>query len=81
MIENIIEDGLNDFFYQHIFRIEEHKNYPLHFVGSIAYGFKDVIKTICEEAELALGKVLKNTLEGLIEYHTQDMTGLKIKTT
>jgi N-acetylglucosamine kinase-like BadF-type ATPase len=70
IIENIIEDGLRDFFNQHLLRIEEHKTYPLHFVGSIAYGFQDVLKSICEESELTLGKVLKNTLEGLIDYHT-----------
>jgi N-acetylglucosamine kinase-like BadF-type ATPase len=73
MIENIIEDGLMDFFHQHIFRIDEHKRYPLHFVGGIAFGFKDVVEKVCEAAELELGRVLKNTLEGLIEFHTQDM--------
>lgn len=72
IIENIIEDGLKDFFNQHILRIEEHKIYPLHFVGSIAYGFKDVLKSICEDLQLTLGKVLKNTLEGLVEYHTHE---------
>ncbi len=79
MVENIIEDGLRDFFHQHIFRIEEHKIYPLHFVGSIAFGFKDVLKTICEESDVRLGKILKNTLDGLIEYHTQHTSGINIK--
>ncbi|MEO7801725.1 MAG: N-acetylglucosamine kinase [Ginsengibacter sp.] len=79
IIENMIEEGLRDFFIQHILRIEEHKKYPLHFVGSIAYGFKDVLKSICDGSNLTLGKVLKNTLEGLINYHTQEAQNITIK--
>jgi hypothetical protein len=38
-------------------------------VGSVAYGFKDVLKELCHTYELELGKVLKAPMEGLITYH------------
>jgi N-acetylglucosamine kinase-like BadF-type ATPase len=69
MIENIIEDGLNDFFFNHINRFRERWILPVHFVGSIAFGFKDVLSDLCDTYQLQLGKVLKNPLQGLIEYH------------
>jgi glucosamine kinase len=69
MIENIIEDGLSDFFYSHVDRYKESSSLPVHFVGSIAFGFKDVLQNICDIQELKLGKVLRDSLEGLIEYH------------
>ncbi len=69
MIENIIEDGLNDFFFQHLCKYNEVWKYPVNFVGSVAFGFKDVIEQLCSSYEFELGKVLKNPMEGLISYH------------
>jgi N-acetylglucosamine kinase-like BadF-type ATPase len=70
MVENIIEDGLNDFFFNHIYKYRESWSLPIHFTGSVAYGFKDVLKTLCASYELTLGKVLKTPLDGLVEFHT-----------
>ena len=69
MIENIIEDGLNDFFFTHLYKYRESWTHPIHFVGSIAFGFKDVLKDLCNMYELELGRVLKAPMQGLIEYH------------
>jgi glucosamine kinase len=69
MIENIIEDGLNDFFFQHLCKYNESWKLPIHFVGGVSYGFRDVIKDLCQSYEFELGTILKNPMEGLIEYH------------
>ncbi|HEY6975332.1 MAG TPA: BadF/BadG/BcrA/BcrD ATPase family protein [Chitinophagaceae bacterium] len=69
MVENIIEDGLNDFFFTHLNKYGESWLYPISFVGSVAYGFRDVLKTLCDTYELDMGKVLKQPMDGLIEYH------------
>lgn len=71
MIENILEDGLNDFFFQHLCKYAESWKYPIHFVGGVSYGFKDVLKDLCESYEFELGRILKNPMEGLVEYHSQ----------
>lgn len=70
MVENIIEDGLNDFFFQHICKYRESWSLPINFIGGVASGFKDVIKELCNSYELELGKILKNPMEGLIKYHS-----------
>jgi glucosamine kinase len=69
MVENIIEDGLNDFFFQHLCKFNESWNYPIHFVGGVAYGFHDVLRELCKSYEFELGNVLKNPMEGLVKYH------------
>jgi len=69
MIENIIEDGLNDFFFNHLCKYREAWSLPIHFAGSIAFGFKDVLQQLCNSYEFELGRVMKNPMEGLIEYH------------
>jgi N-acetylglucosamine kinase-like BadF-type ATPase len=70
MIENIIEDSLNEFFYTHLYKYRESWLYPIHFTGGVAFAFKDVIKALCTTYELQLGRILKNPMTGLIEYHS-----------
>jgi N-acetylglucosamine kinase-like BadF-type ATPase len=69
MVENIIEDGLNDFFFTHLYKYRESWTLPIHFVGSIAHGFRDVLKELCDTYELELGTILKAPMAGLIAYH------------
>ena len=69
MIENIIEDGLNDFFFTHLCKYRETWTYPVSFVGSVADGFRDVLKQLCDSYEFELGVVLKAPMNGLINYH------------
>jgi N-acetylglucosamine kinase-like BadF-type ATPase len=71
MIENIIEDGLNDFFFQHLCKYREIWTLPVSFVGSVADGFKDVLEQLCQSYEFELGTVLKNPMPGLVKYHQQ----------
>jgi len=70
MIENIIEDGLNDFFFYHLCKYRESWLMPINFVGSIAFGFKDVLQHLCNTYEFELGRVIKNPMEGLVAYHS-----------
>src|SRR5574343_798244 len=69
MVENIIEDGLNDFFFTHLCKFGESWKYPINFVGGVAYGFKDKIIELCESYEFEFGQILKNPMEGLIRFH------------
>jgi glucosamine kinase len=69
MIENIIEDGLNDFFFQHLCKYRESWKLPIHFVGGVAYGFRDVIRELCGSYEFELGNILAKPMDGLIKYH------------
>ena len=69
MIENILEDGLNDFFFQHLCKYPQVWTSPVHFVGSVAHGFKDVIEELCHSYEFELGHIFKNPMQGLVQYH------------
>ena len=70
MIENIIEDGLNDFFFTHLCKYRETWTMPVSFAGSVAFGFKDVLQHLCSSYEFELGVVMKNPMAGLVEYHS-----------
>lgn len=70
MIENIIEDGLNDFFFTHLCKYRETWTLPVSFAGSVAFGFQDVLKQLCNSYEFEPGKIMKNPMDGLVEYHS-----------
>ena len=69
MIENIIEDGLNDFFFIHLCKYREAWTLPVSFAGSVAFGFKDVLQQLCDSYEFELGRIMKNPMQGLVEFH------------
>lgn len=71
MVENIIEDSFNDFFFNHIYKYRESWTMPINFIGSVAYGFRDVLKDLCNSYELQLGKVIKKPMDGLVKFHRQ----------
>jgi N-acetylglucosamine kinase-like BadF-type ATPase len=69
MIENIIEDSLNDFFFNHVYKYSESWKLPVNFTGSVAYVFRDVLKEMCNSYELQLGKIIKKPMDGLVKFH------------
>jgi glucosamine kinase len=78
MIENIIEDGLTDFFTVHLKRYPESGKIPVYFTGSVAFGFQDVLKEICNDLGWTEGKILAKPMQGLVAYHkTEQWTSKK----
>jgi N-acetylglucosamine kinase-like BadF-type ATPase len=71
MIENILEDGIGDFFTTHLYKYKETWLWPIHFVGSIAWHFRDKVQDLCHSFELQLGNILQAPIQGLIQYHAQ----------
>ncbi|HSK12099.1 MAG TPA: hypothetical protein VK907_02735 [Phnomibacter sp.] len=69
MIENILEDGLSDFFMTHLYKYTETWSSPINFVGSIAWHFRDKLQEICASFELQLGKILQAPIDGLADFH------------
>jgi glucosamine kinase len=69
MIENIIEDGLRDFFSIHLSRYPESGGVPVYFTGSVAFGFQDILKELCKTYGWQAGKFLARPMPGLIAYH------------
>jgi N-acetylglucosamine kinase-like BadF-type ATPase len=69
MVENIIEDGISEFFFNHLYKYVETWTHPIHFSGSVAFAFRDVIADLCHSFELQFGLVLQQPMDGLIAYH------------
>lgn len=71
MVENIIEDSMIEFHQKHVLKYRESWKYPIHFIGSIADAFKDVILNLHASYGIETGIIAKSPLEGLIAYYKQ----------
>jgi N-acetylglucosamine kinase-like BadF-type ATPase len=69
MVENIVEDGINDFFFQHLCKYRESWSKPIHFIGGVAHAFKDVVLELGRSYEFEIGKIVKEPMDGLEAYH------------
>lgn len=47
----------------------DYKQFPVHFIGSIAYYYKKILQEALEQTDIKLGKILQSPMEGLIQYH------------
>lgn len=65
--ETIVK-GLREFIENHILELPEPHEFPVHFVGSVAYFSRDILAEVLEEYDLTLGNVIRQPIKGLIEY-------------
>lgn len=68
-IYNIVFDSFTEFFTRNIMQYNNYKDYPVCFIGSIAYYFKDVLEVAANELDIQIGIIYQSPMPGLIKYH------------
>jgi len=68
-MERLAEEGFTEFFEHQICCYESYRQYPVHFVGSIAFYFKPALQKVADKFGCVLGVVDKNPVYRLLEYH------------
>ncbi len=71
-IKTMIKNGFKEFFKFSIlpYTIDKNKKIPLHFVGSIAFYFRDILEIVANEHQLEIHSVIRKPIESLVEYHS-----------
>lgn len=73
-LKAIVERSFSAFFERNILQYG-YADYPIHFSGSVAYHYKDILNDVAESFNRQLGKVEMYPMSGLIKYHRK----LKVK--
>lgn len=68
-LRNMLEAGFRSFAEKYIVRHHESSRLPVHFAGSVAYYYRDILTDVLKELDLRSGRIVKSPLEGLMEYH------------
>lgn len=66
---NWVVKGLEEFIDIHVVCFPEHKNVPIHFVGSIGHYFRHCVEEAISNRGLHMGNVVRKPIEGLVNYH------------
>ena len=70
-IEEWLDEGFKSFLDVHVGCFEGAHDMPIHFVGSVAYHFKDALQKACSDRGYRMGNVIKKPIDGLAQYHVQ----------
>lgn len=68
-ISNLIANAFGLFIEKYVMRHPESKTHRVHFTGSIAYHFKEILESQLESKGLRAGQIIKSPMEGLVAFH------------
>jgi len=72
-IYNLITEAFRAFYKYQVCCYARHKEVPVHFVGSVAYHYRDILTSIGLEFGIRTGKFIKAPIDGLVEYHQENI--------
>lgn len=66
---DLITSNLRNFFTRNVCQYD-YKNYPIRFVGSLAYSYADMLRDVAHEFGIELDVIEETPMDGLIEFHS-----------
>ncbi len=67
-VQHLVSQSFSEFFIRNVQQYD-YQSYPVHFTGSVAYYFQDILSDVAKRAGLTLGKIDQSPMQGLLEYH------------
>jgi glucosamine kinase len=71
-IYNLVAEAFRAFYKYQVCCYVRHRDVPVHFVGSVAYHYKDILTKVGMEFGIKTGKFIKAPIDGLVEYHKEN---------
>lgn len=68
-VKDLLFRGLDRFAEIHVLCYANYREVPVHFVGSVAYYFRDILDEVAKKHGFTVGKIEKRPVEPLAEYH------------
>lgn len=72
-LRKMVASSFDEFFKMGIMKFTGYQKLEAHFVGSIAYHFKEILKDVARTNHVTIGKIQKSVIEGLKEFHTSTL--------
>jgi len=67
-VQNVLREGFEEFCKFHIMCYENHKEIPVHFIGSVAYYFQVELAQVLKSYGIALGQVVQKPVYNLFSH-------------
>ena len=73
-IQSLIKASFTEFLTRHVLKYEDFLQYPVNFVGSIAFHFQDLLADSVQDLNLHMGNVIRKPIQQLVSYHQHFLT-------
>lgn len=68
-IFNLVYNAFTDFFIKNVNQYD-YKNNKVHFTGSIAFYYKDILSKVASDMNILIGNITQSPMKGLIKYYS-----------
>ncbi|MDB4414925.1 MAG: hypothetical protein P8M17_04350 [Saprospiraceae bacterium] len=68
-IQHLVFKSFDEFVKRHVLKYDGCQNLKIHFVGSVAYYFKDILEIVLASYDLEIGNVIKKPINRLVDFH------------
>lgn len=73
-VYNLLTNNLRSFFNRNVCQYD-YINYPIRFVGSLAYAYPDILQEVAQEFGVEIDVIEETPMNGLIEFHSMNIEG------
>jgi N-acetylglucosamine kinase-like BadF-type ATPase len=70
---NLVYRGFSDFYENNIMKYENYKDLKVHFTGSVAFYFSDVLRQVANDKGITVKNILEGPIAGLTLFHQKDI--------
>ena len=71
-VYNLLTNNLRSFFNRNVCQYD-YINYPIRFVGSLAYAYPDILQEVAQEFGVEIDVIEETPINGLIEFHSMNI--------
>ena len=66
---DLVSHSFSEFFDRNVTRIADYETYPIGFVGSVAWYFREIVAEVCLKYQMQCIAIRQEPMEGLVNYH------------
>lgn len=70
----LVYDSFSEFYENNVMKYEGYKNLRVHFVGSIAFYYSDLLRQVANDKGVTVKNILEGPIAGLTLYHQKDVS-------
>ena len=68
-VRRLVADCMGEFLDRHVVKYKGYQSVPVHFVGSIAHHFQDILQGCMQERRMQLGVIVRKPIYPLADFH------------
>ncbi len=69
LVQQLVAEAFDELIDRHIRKYKGNNELPVHFVGSVAHYFQDILRICLIKRGMKMGRVIQRPIDALVEYH------------